>query len=68
MEDRHEVAVRGTFGMACTAARDGQYQEALEWLRTIEVVQGELAPEHLELRRDCERALGRAREREPQHR
>jgi hypothetical protein len=50
---RHELAIEQTTQWAHDAAQDGDYVEALSWLRALEVVEGSLSPKLQLLRRRC---------------
>jgi hypothetical protein len=68
--DRHGRAVEQTAGWAIAAVEAGDYQEALSWLRVLEVVERGLPKELVGLRAHCvslveERAARYAQRRGP---
>ena len=52
--ERHRRAVEQTIRWAREAARAGQYQDALSWMRVLETVEGQLPVELQPLRERCQ--------------
>jgi len=61
---RHERAVARSFGFAQAAAASGDFFDAIEWLRVVEVVDGGLPAEW---ERTREYWVDRQRSAEPRH-
>ncbi len=66
--ERHRRAVAQTINWAREAAEAGHDQEALEWLRMLEAVEGQLPPELEPLCEQCLANLAATAERERQRR
>lgn len=55
--DRHQAAVRNSFGWAQDSADRGDYADALGWIDVLEAIGEDIPPDFQAKRRDWDREL-----------